>query len=153
MGYSFDGYNALAMSGARVDPEYHLSSCAPAAHWVEFSTSTGASLTTGTDGLWQPMTDKRIRAVIPMAPEGAMLFGERGLAAVDRPTLILVGTADTGCDYNREAVAIFKQIGTPNKALISLRNLRQNEMAWFGVYRKRSDRQQLLDPEMACVSF
>jgi predicted dienelactone hydrolase len=138
MGYSFDGYNSLAMSGARVDPEYYLSSCAdavnfqpplpdwaiklycaPATRWAEFSENAGASLTTSNDGLWQPMTDKRVRAVIPMAPEGAMLFGERGLAAVDRPTLILVGTADTGCDYNREAVAIFKQIGTSNKTLIS----------------------------------
>ena len=30
MGYSFDGYNALAMSGARVDPEFYLSQCANA---------------------------------------------------------------------------------------------------------------------------
>jgi len=28
MGYSFDGYTSLAMSGARVDPEYYLSLCA-----------------------------------------------------------------------------------------------------------------------------
>ena len=134
MGYSFDGYNALAMSGARVDPEYYLSSCAnaandqpplpewainlycaPAVHWAEFSANAGTSLATSKDGLWQPMTDERIRAVIPMAPEGAMLFGERGLAAVDRPTLILVGTVDTGCDYNREAVTIFKQKVRPTR--------------------------------------
>jgi predicted dienelactone hydrolase len=71
------------------------------------------------DGLWQAMTDERICAVIPMAPEGAMLFGERGLAEVDRPTLILVGTEDTGCDYNRESVFIYEHIGTPDKTLIS----------------------------------
>ena len=28
MGYSFDGYNALAMSGARVDPQNYLDRCA-----------------------------------------------------------------------------------------------------------------------------
>ena len=28
MGYSFGGYNALALSGARVDPEFYLSQCA-----------------------------------------------------------------------------------------------------------------------------
>ena len=71
------------------------------------------------DGLWQAMTDKRIRAVIPMAPEGAMLFGKRGIAAVDRPTLILVGTEDIGCDYNCESVFIYEHIGTSDKALIS----------------------------------
>ena len=126
------------MSGARVDPEFYLSLCAnaaniqpplpdwainlycdPANHWDEFSAHAGQRLTTSNDGLWQAMTDERIRAVIPMAPEGAMLFGERGLAAVDRPMLILVGTEDTGCDYNREAVFIFEHIGTPDKILIS----------------------------------
>lgn len=138
MGYSFDGYNALAMSGARVDPELYLSQCAnvaniqpalpdwaidlycnPANHWDEFSADAGSALTVSSDGLWQPMTDERIRAFLPMAPEGAMLFGERGLATVDRPTMILVGTADTGCDYKREATYIFEHIGTPDKIMIS----------------------------------
>jgi predicted dienelactone hydrolase len=138
MGYSFDGYNALAMSGARVDPEFYLSQCAnvsdlqpalsesdvriycdPTNHWDEFFVNAGPTLTASNDGLWQPMTDERIRAVLPMAPEGAMLFGERGLSTVDRPTLILVGTADTGCDYNREATYIFEHIGTPDKIMIS----------------------------------
>ena len=138
MGYSFDGYNSLAMSGARVDPEYYLDKCAnvtniqpalpdwairlycdPANHWEEFSAHAGQTPTSSKDGLWEAMTDERISAVIPMAPEGAMLFGERGLAAVDRPTLILVGTEDTGCDYNRESVFIYEHIGTPDKALIS----------------------------------
>ena len=88
MGYSFDGYNALAMSGARVDPEFYLSQCAnvsdiqpalsesdiriycdPANHWDEFSDHAGTALTASSDGLWQAMTDERIRAVMPMAPE------------------------------------------------------------------------------------
>ena len=138
MGYSFDGYNALAMSGARVDPEYYLSLCAnasaiqpplpdwairlycdPANRWDEFSTQAGPALTSSSDGLWQAMTDERIHAVVPMAPEGAMLFGERGLEEVDRPTLILAGTKDTGCDYNRESVFIYEHLGTPDKTLIS----------------------------------
>jgi predicted dienelactone hydrolase len=138
MGYSFDGYNSLAMSGARVDPEYYLSLCAniadvqpplpdwaiklycdPATHWDEFSASAGSALTASSDGLWQAMTDERIRAVVPMAPEGAMLFGERGLSTVNRPTMILVGTEDTGCDYNREAVFIYEHLGTTDKTLIS----------------------------------
>lgn len=138
MGYSFDGYNSLAVSGARVDPEFYLGQCAnpavphptlpewavklycnPAIHWDEFSADAGPALTESSDGLWQAMTDERIRAVIPMAPEGALLFGERGLAEVDRPILILVGTEDTGCDYTRESVSIFERAGTPDKTLIS----------------------------------
>ena len=48
--------------------------------WDEFVILAGPAITTSADGLWQPMTDARIKAVMPMAPEGAWLFGERGLA-------------------------------------------------------------------------
>ena len=113
-GYSFDGYNTLAMSGARIDPEYYLAQCptpdattaailsnlsafdcGPAGTWNEFADHAGKAITTSEDGLWQPMTDERIRAVIPMAPEGWWLFGEKGLAAEDRPALMMVGSLDT----------------------------------------------------------
>ncbi len=138
IGYSFDGYNSLAMSGARVDPEFYLAQCAGAGamtppppdwwvkylcemdvSWDEFVDLAGPEITTSTDGLWQPMTDDRILAVMPMAPEGVWLFGERGLAAVDRPTMILTGTEDTGCDYETETSSIYNQIGTEDKFLIS----------------------------------
>ena len=59
---------------------------------------------------------------MPMAPEGAMLFGARGLAAVDRPMLIIGATEDKGymsCPYDLEAVYIFNQVKAPNRALIS----------------------------------
>jgi predicted dienelactone hydrolase len=140
MGYSFDGYNTLAVSGARVEPEHYLNRCANfselfptlpdtaksyfcdlSQRWVEFSANAGPELTSsGDDGLWQPMTDERIRAVMPMAPDGAMIFGERGLQAVDTPTLLLVGAEDTDWDYyDREARFIFENIGTPEKAFIT----------------------------------
>lgn len=138
MGYSFDGYNSLAMSGARVDPNFYLEQCAnvttlhpnlndfwidyycnPANHWDEFTAKAGDELTSSTDGLWQPMTDTRIRAVMPMGAEGAWLFGERGLAEVKLPVLMLCGTEDVDANYNRETVYIFEHLGTPDKSLIS----------------------------------
>jgi len=138
MGYSFDGYNSLAMSGVRVDPDFYLSQCeqagsmspelsdfwidyycSPAGNWGEFSEHAGAELTASTDGLWQPMTDERIKAVMPMGPEGAWLFGERGLAFADRPVLILCGTEDVDSDYRRETVYIYEHLGTTDKRLIS----------------------------------
>lgn len=135
IGYSFDGFNSLAMSGARVDPEYYLAqcptpdattesilgslssfNCVPARDWGEFSAHVGESITASQDGLWQPLTDPRIRAVMPMAGEGWWLFGERGLAAVDRPVLILVATED---ELYNENVLIYEHLGTSDRTLIS----------------------------------
>lgn len=136
IGYSFDGYNTLALSGARVDPAYYLAqcptpdattqailsgflsafSCDPAEAWDAFAAHAGEAITSSSDGLWRPMTDRRIRAVMPLAAEGWWLFGERGLAAVDRPTLMIVATDD---ELYKENVAIFEHLGTPDRALIS----------------------------------
>jgi hypothetical protein len=135
IGYSFDGYNALALGGARIDPEYYLAQCptpddttqailsglsafgcAPADDWDAFAAHAGEAITGSEDGLWQPMTDPRIRAVMPLAGEGWWLFGQRGLAAVDRPTLILVATQD---ELYAENALIYEHLGTADKALIS----------------------------------
>jgi hypothetical protein len=45
-----------------------------------------------------------------------LLFGPRGLAAADRPTLILVSTEDL---WYSENVLILEHMGTPEKSLIS----------------------------------
>ena len=141
MVYSFDGYNALALSGARFYPEFFFDQCeqAPsldppltewrfwyycdlASKWEAFEDLAVNQITASEDGLWQPMTDPRIRAVMPMAPEGAWLFGERGLAAVDRPTLIIGATEDRGdhgCPYEMEAVYIYEHMSTAESAMIS----------------------------------
>lgn len=130
-GYSFDGYNALAMSGARVDPQWYLDNCAtnpesttylsayscePASEWEEFSKLAGSEITTSQDGLWQPMSDERIRAVMPMAGEGWWLFGERGLASVECPVLMLAAINDS---LYPENAMIYEHLGTPDKTFIT----------------------------------
>jgi predicted dienelactone hydrolase len=136
-GYSFGGQNTYALSGARIDPDYYLAqcpnpdattesilnsnylsafSCSPADNWDEFSAIVDEAITHSEDGMWQAMTDKRIRAVMPMSGEGWWLFGERGLSTVSRPVLIIVGTADK---LYLENVLIFNHLGTNDKALIS----------------------------------
>ena len=137
-GYSSDGDKALVLSGARIDPGSYLTKCsgAPevqsaaigqwvrwvcslAARWDEFVADAGEGITKSNDGLWQPLTDKRIRAVMPMGAGGAWLFGERGLAAVDRPTFIIAGTQDTIVPYSSESAYIFQNIGTREKYMVS----------------------------------
>lgn len=145
IGYSFDGYNTLALSGARIDPQCYLEnctnpdtitaeikmelsafSCTPAHDWDAFTANAGKVATMSEDGLWQPMTDSRIRAVMPMAGEGWWLFGERGLAAVEKPTLILVATQD---ELYPENVLIYKHLGSHEKTFISFVDL--NHMMIF----------------------
>jgi hypothetical protein len=136
IGYSFGGFNALALSGARVDPEHYLAQCessdataeailslwsnryqcALAGDWDEFASHAGEAITDTEDGLWQPMTDPRIRAVVPLAGEGWLLFSDKGLAPVDRPALIIVGTLD---GLYAENALIFDRLGTRDKTLIS----------------------------------
>ncbi len=135
IGYSFDGNNALILGGARIDPEHYLAQCpdpeptteailcftsafgcGPADEWDRFAAHFGKAITASKDGLWQPVTDARIRAVMPLAAEGWWLFGERGLAAVDRPVLMIAGTQDG--QYPENAL-IYEHLGTPDKVLIS----------------------------------
>jgi len=136
IGYSFDGYNALALSGARTDPKFYLAQCASAdataeailslwpnryqcalaSGWDEFAAHAGEAITASDHGLWKPITDARIRAVMPLAGEGWLLFGARGLAAVERPVLMIVATND---ELYRENALILEKLGTPDKALIS----------------------------------
>ena len=135
IGYSFDGYNTLAVSGARIDPAQYLAQCpnpdptteailssmsafdcGPAGAWDAFVAHAGEAITASEDGLWQPMTDERIRAVMPLAGEGWWLFGEMGLASADRPVLMIVATED---ELYPENVLIFQHLGTRDKALIA----------------------------------
>jgi predicted dienelactone hydrolase len=137
-GYSWGGFYSLVLGGARIDPEFYLSQCteAPAieppmssfwlryycdlsSKWDDFAALAGDAITISDDDLWQPITDGRIRVIAPLAPDGAWLYGERGLAAVDRPTIIIVGTKDDISSYTLESVYIFDHLGTPNRYLIS----------------------------------
>jgi predicted dienelactone hydrolase len=145
LGYSFDGTNAFFLSGARVDPELYLAECAKkpedttlptwsmekicvlTENWDEFAAHAGEAATNIQDGLWQPLTDPRIKAVMPMAGEGAWLFGERGLAAIQLPILMIVGSEDELAYVENEY--IFERLGSSDKAMITF--LGQTHMGMF----------------------
>jgi len=138
IGYSFDGYNSWALSGARIDPVFYQTQCAhpdaidaalqpnisawgycalaDAEKWDAFAEAAGEAITASNDGLWQPMTDARIRAAMPMAGDGWLVFGQRGLAAVDRPILVIVASKDEV--YEEEAL-MFNHLGTSERTFIT----------------------------------
>jgi predicted dienelactone hydrolase len=136
MGYSFDGYNALALSGARVDPQAYLERCAAAEKrdppyedwyveylctiakdWPAFEAHAGQEMTESADGLWQPMADARIKAVMPMGPDGAWLFNEHGLAAADKPVFFI--NAEKEEFYMDEVAYMYDHIGSKEKYLVT----------------------------------
>jgi predicted dienelactone hydrolase len=139
-GHSWGGATSLALSGVRIDPEFYLSfceeqapaiqaqvswkdyteySCSLAEKWDEFASYVGEEITASEDGLWQPVTDERIRAVLPIAPDGAWFYGERGLAMADRPMLIIAPAADEYTPYQIETAFIFEHVGSPDRFMIS----------------------------------
>jgi predicted dienelactone hydrolase len=139
-GHSWGGAVSLALSGVRIDPESYLSfceeqapaiqaavswgeyteySCSLAEKWEEFVVYVGPEMTASDDGLWRPATDQRIRAVVPIAPDGAWLYGERGLAMADRPMLIIAPTDDEFTPYEIETAYIFEHVGSPERFMVS----------------------------------
>ena len=98
---------------------YNEYSCSLAEKWDEFASYVGEEITASEDGLWQPVTDERIRAVLPIAPDGAWFYGERGLAMADRPMLIIAPAADESTPYQIETAFIFEHVGSPDRFMIS----------------------------------
>jgi len=155
-GYSYGGDISLTISGARVDPEFYLSQCEQvsilvpesiqwvyndyycqdARNWEEFVNLMGEKIISSDDGLWQPLTDDRILAVMPMAPTVSWYFGKRGLAAVDRPILLIWGTKDTLSPYPLEASYTFESLEIPDRYLISfIGNTHGLSMTEYGALR------------------
>jgi predicted dienelactone hydrolase len=137
-GYSWEGFYTFTLSGVRIDPERYLSFCAQdpamvpemgawyfgyicnlAKKWDEFVAYVGEEITVSDDGLWQPLTDERIRAIMPMAEYGTWLYSERGLATADRPMFIIAPTEDEYIPYQTETATIFEHVGSPERFLVS----------------------------------
>jgi predicted dienelactone hydrolase len=137
-GYSWEGFYTFTLSGVRIAPEHYLSFCEQdpamvpemstwyfgyvcnlAKKWAEFAAYVGEEITASEDGLWQPIMDERIRAVMPMAEYGTWLYDERGLAAADRPMFIVAPTEDEYTPYQIETAYVFEHVGSPERFLVS----------------------------------
>ena len=92
-------------------------SCDPLQDWKAFESAAGAAITQSSDGLWQPISDERIHAVMPMAGEGWWLWGKKGLAEVQKPVLVIAATKD---ELYSENALIFENLATPQKTFLSI---------------------------------
>lgn len=123
IGYSYGSWDALMLAGARVDPDHYADTCAArqagwSDHWWQYVCGNPEAWATvvaraeelglaGPDGLWQSLGDERIKAVMPMGPEGYDLVGPTGLAEVAVPALFLAAGNDKGNDYHPATTSLF----------------------------------------------
>jgi predicted dienelactone hydrolase len=138
-GYSFGGRNAVFLSGGRIDPEYYFENCenpekatvdytqtrvemmcGAYENWDTFARQAGSEIFSSEDGLWQPITDERIIATIPMSSSGEWLFGPKGFASVDKAVLLTAGTLES--NYYPEVYRIYEELETSEKFFISFVN-------------------------------
>jgi predicted dienelactone hydrolase len=130
IGFSLGSYTALAVSGARVDMEaasqyqdllgidylrawYHDWDLTAMAEYHDQVVPPEAG------PLWAPMTDARIRAVVPYLPCEILFSSERALAAATVPTLLIGATEDEICGYDA-AVALYTRMGSAERYLLTL---------------------------------
>jgi predicted dienelactone hydrolase len=123
IGYSFGAWDALMLAGARVDPDHYSRTCASrpagwsdnwwgyicgsADAWEAIVARAEEVGIARDDGLWESMGDSRIRAVMPMGPEGFDLIGPAGLADVQVPALLIAAGNDSGNDYDPATTSLF----------------------------------------------
>jgi predicted dienelactone hydrolase len=122
-GYSFGGWDALMLTGARIDPDHYRQTCASRPDgwsdtwWVYICGSEErwtrvveraeeVGIATG-EGLWAPMGDERIKAAMPMAAEGFDMTGPDGLAGATAAVLLVGASADDINDYNPATTRLF----------------------------------------------
>jgi hypothetical protein len=133
VGHSFGSWNALALAGARVDPEHLARTCAerPAGwsdnwwsyvcgtpqRWASFEARAREVGLATPAGLWEPFGGARVLAAMALGPEGFDLTGPTGLAGVRVPVLLVGAGADEINDYVPATTELFAHL--PDADLIT----------------------------------
>ncbi len=124
IGYSFGGWDALMLTGARIDPDHYARTCAsrPDAwsdnwwtyicgspqRWQQVVTRAEEVGIATPDGLWEPMGDERIKAAMPMGAEGFDMTGPAGLADATAAVLLIGAGADQINDFDPATTMLFE---------------------------------------------
>ena len=133
--YSFGAWTALMLAGARVDPDHYSATCASRppgwsdhwfnyvcdtpANWDEFVARGAQAGVAPASGMWRAFGDERIKAVMPMMPEGFDLVGERGLASAHAEALFIAGSSDRINDYDPAAVSLFRNYPADRSSMVT----------------------------------
>jgi predicted dienelactone hydrolase len=128
VGHSSGGWTALMEAGAQMDlgwcaahpdlvAKLPLSNCPQfVPHQGEIATMLG--LKSAPAGLWPPMNDTRVDAVIAVSPDGDIWGADYGgVASAKAPTMVMAGSADTDNVPELCAYPIYEHLGSTKKTL------------------------------------
>ncbi len=133
VGHSGGGETTLSVAGARFDMAGYAALCAPItvdSPWgyqnscTPMPADTQAAmmdilgLDAAPEGLWEPLNDARIDAIVPMSAGGS-LFNDQGLAEITLPTLVMSGTLDGTVPFDWGSRMIYDHIASTEKILVA----------------------------------
>jgi predicted dienelactone hydrolase len=133
-GHSTGGTTVLQAGGARIDfnalstwcadkesDEFALESCQFLGHEGELAALYGVE--SAEAALLPSLWDTRVDAIIAAAPGGELhAFGVDGMAAIQVPTLAMVGTGDAIVSPDYNAYWAYDQLGSQEKSLVTFEN-------------------------------
>jgi predicted dienelactone hydrolase len=166
-GQSYGGYTALAIAGTQVDSDYfarwyrnnlnstgildidftlYITDADFDTAWSGISDYAANFFTLQEGDMWPPMTDERIKAVLPFVPGLIPMFGPEGLDAVTKPTLIFSATQDQYIPYseqiipelsgwlgdNRHLITMVDSVHQPEYTSLGATYYKHFSVAWFG---------------------
>lgn len=120
LGQSFGGYTALALAGAELNFPELASQCST----KNFSLNLSLLLQCPAQALagkTYTLRDDRVTAVIAINPITSSIFGDAGMSAIQIPTAIVTGSADTVAPALAEQILPFTALVAPHKYLILLK--------------------------------
>lgn len=113
-GHSLGGYTALAVAGAPLDPPYLKKVCASTPQESVPNLSFFFQCRAQDNGSLLQLRDPRIKAVIASSPTSSVAFGEKGLASVALPSLMVAASDDTVAPALLEQVKPFALLPAPS---------------------------------------
>ena len=139
-GHSSGGWTALQAGGAQMDLDWcdqaDLVAQLPFGNCPQFvphqaDIAAMLGLPAAPQGLWPPIYDPRVDAVIALAPDGD-LWGKNyaGVGSVKVPTLVMAGADDSMNIPNLTAYPIYAHLGGPHKALAIFAGA-DHDLGWY----------------------
>ncbi|MBK9746045.1 MAG: hypothetical protein IPO91_04625 [Chloroflexi bacterium] len=116
--FDLAGYKALCAPITADSPWGYQNQCTPMPTETEAEMVNILGLATTPEGLWEPLSDSRIDALVPISAPG-VLFNDQGLSGITLPTLVMSGTLDGTVPFDWGSRMIYDHITSNQKILVA----------------------------------